>query len=111
MRIDFTFRPDEYAIVHLADDEWGNDTMSNVARDFFSGNPSCLYVQVFEHGGWMLGFRRDLSIWNTANDMARLDGGPAPCRPAYVVRRAPNHLGQTVRYPLGNSRPRLSLTA
>ncbi len=63
-----------YDMVHLADDEWDNDTMQRVAEEWFQDHPDCQFVYVHEHAGWFLGYRRDLSIWCTANDMARCEG-------------------------------------
>lgn len=67
------FSPKGYAVIHLADDEWGNDVMFAVAQEFFQENPDEDFVEVYEHGGWFLGYRRDGSVWNTANDLARLN--------------------------------------
>jgi len=70
--------PDEYDIVHLGDNEWGNELMKKVAMDWFTEHPDCQYVEVYEHAGWFLGYRRDGSIWSTANDTAVMDKGPRP---------------------------------
>lgn len=51
-----------------------NVVMKALAMRHFYENPDCNFVQVWEHGGWFLGFRRDGSIWATANDQAQLDG-------------------------------------
>ena len=64
---------DRYDIIHLASDEWGNEKMKSIAQDHFAVTPDCDFVLVYEHAGWMLGYRRDLSIWGTANDQARLE--------------------------------------
>lgn len=64
--------PDGYFLIFLADDEWGNQKMQEVAEEFFAACPDAHFVQVYEHGGWQLGFRRDGSIWTTANDAAVL---------------------------------------
>lgn len=66
-----------YSIIHLADDEWGNETMLRVALEYFGEHPDVAFVEVYEHAGWYLGFRRDGTIWSTANDMAR-PKGPYP---------------------------------
>lgn len=110
MRVPFTFLPDEYAQVCLGDDEWGNQLMQQVAEQFFADNPSCMFVQMIEHAGWALGFRRDGSIWSTANDMAVLKPGARPKQLAYLVRREPNQYQQVVQYPLID-RPRLYAVA
>lgn len=79
---------DEYALIHLADDEWGNETMWRVAKEFFDAHPECEFVEVSEHAGWYLGYRRDGSTWSTANDMAVLQQPrPYPRQLGYVVRR------------------------
>jgi hypothetical protein len=66
-------------IIHLADNEWGNEVMWQVALDWFGDHPDCEFVEVYEHAGWYLGFRRDGGVWCTANDMARCKG-PFPPR-------------------------------
>jgi hypothetical protein len=65
-----------YAVIRLADNEWGNTLMEEVAREFFRDHPELdpLEVEVIEHAGWHLTFLRDLTIADTANDMACLDG-------------------------------------
>ena len=68
-----------YVTIHLADDEWGNEKMRQVADGYFQQHPDCQFVHVCEHAGWHLGFRRDGSIWTTANDMADMrDCYPQP---------------------------------
>lgn len=57
---------------HLADDEWGNDTMDKVAREVFSEHTSIDAVRVYEHGGWQLTYNRAGVIVGTANDLARM---------------------------------------
>ncbi len=83
------YSPKSYAIIHLADDEWGNEIMSAVAQEYFRANPDEDFVEVYEHAGWFLGFRRDGSCWNTANDMAILNVPyPQPTGPSgKVIRR------------------------
>jgi hypothetical protein len=81
-------KANDYALIHLADDEWGNQTMECIAREFFDEHPDCNFIEVYEHAGWHLCWRRDGSIWGTANDMAKLDGGPRPTGYlSHVVRR------------------------
>ena len=63
-----------YDTVCLADDEWGNELMREIASDWFTHHPACEFVEVREHAGWYLGFRRDHSVWATANDCAALNG-------------------------------------
>ena len=62
----------EYDQIHLADNEWGNRLMQEVAETYFASKPDYQFVLVYEHAGWYLGFRRDGSIWCTANDQAVL---------------------------------------
>lgn len=64
-----------YEMIYLADHEWGNQLMEQIAMEHFAANPECQFVHVYEHAGWHLGFRRDRSIWTTANDMAVLTQG------------------------------------
>lgn len=75
------YSPHGYDIINLAGDEWGNETMRRVAREHFEANADCIFCEIREHAGWHLSFRRDLSIWGTANDRAVFDK-PWP-RPAY----------------------------
>lgn len=67
-----------YDMIFLADDEWNIEVMERIARDWFTTHPLCQFVEVHEHAGWWLGYRRDLSICGTANDRAVLDHGPRP---------------------------------
>lgn len=69
-----------YDMIFLADDEYGNDVMEQVAREHFAANPDCQFIVVYEHAGWFLGYRRDMSICATANDGAALPPGPRPER-------------------------------
>jgi len=63
---------DTYDVIYLARNEWGNEMMRLVAERWFRDNPECEFVLVHEHAGWYLGFRRDGSVWATANDQAVL---------------------------------------
>ena len=67
-----------FDMIHLADNEWGCETMEQVARDWFADHSLCQFVEVHEHGGWWLTYRRDLSICGTANDCAVLYGSLYP---------------------------------
>lgn len=67
-----------YDSIWLAPDEWGNDTMDQVAREYFAAHTGVHFVLVIEHAGWHLGYRRDGSKWATANDAADLKPGPRP---------------------------------
>lgn len=78
-----------YDIVHLADDEWGNAKMLEVADEYFRDHPDCQFVLVYEHAGWSLGFCRDLSVWSSANDMAVLNPSSHPTGDAMHVQRRP----------------------
>lgn len=72
---------DTYDIIHLSNSEWGNEFMEKVAREWFEDNQTVQFVEVHEHGGWWLGYRRDMSIWSTANDAAHLNQPlPRPSR-------------------------------
>ena len=78
-----------YIEIRLADSEWGNETMRKVAEEYFAAHPEIQFVEVYEHGGWYLGFRRDGTIWATANTEARRDGGPRPkLHSGVVIRRS-----------------------
>lgn len=68
----------EYDTINLAPDEWGNETMRQIAEEHFAKFPDVQFVEVHEHGGWWLGYRRDGSIWSTANDAAALDSKARP---------------------------------
>lgn len=65
-----------YDIVQLADNEWGNGIMQEIAAEWFAAHPDCDFVEVREHAGWWLGYHRgDLAIIATANDQAVLPAG------------------------------------
>lgn len=76
-------------MIYLADNEWGNETMWKVAQEWFAEHPDCHFVEIHEHAGWYLGFRRDGGVWCTANDMARCNGPfpPAGWRTGPFIRR------------------------
>jgi hypothetical protein len=65
-------------IIKLADGEWGNDVMRDVAKEYAADNPHVrpLFVDVWEHAGWSLGFLYgvdgipDGAICGSANDLA-----------------------------------------
>ena len=59
-----------YDIVSLADNEWGNQIMREVAQEWFARHPHCEFVEVREHAGWWLGYHRSGEIIGTANDGA-----------------------------------------
>ena len=60
-----------YDVIHLADNEWGNQIMREVAEEWFRDHPECQFVEVREHAGWWLGYHREnLEVIGTANDMA-----------------------------------------
>ena len=86
--MDLKHTPTGYAIIHLDAHEWNNDTMWRVASEYFELHPECQFVEVYEHAGWHLGFRRDRSLWSTANDTARLSvPRPQPQTAERVIRR------------------------
>jgi hypothetical protein len=53
--------------VHLADNEWGNPLMRQVAQEMFGMFPEADVVVVYEHAGWALSYLRDGTIVGTAN--------------------------------------------
>ena len=75
-----------YDTIRLKEDEWGNETMAKVAKEYFMLNPDIDYVLVHEHAGWFLGYRRDGTCWATANDCAKVDG-PFPTRARKFINR------------------------
>ena len=89
VELDAKYSRKGYVIIHLADDEWGNEKMLEVAREFFQDNPDEEFVYVYEHAGWHLGYRRDGSVWTTANDLAILNVPyPQPTGPSGMhIRR------------------------
>jgi hypothetical protein len=82
-------RSTEYDVVRLGPTEWGSDTMRRAAEQHFAAYLGCDYVLVHEHAGWYLGYRRDGSIWASANDAAVLPPGPRPSGPSGHQRRRP----------------------
>ncbi len=58
--------------VHLADDEWNNPLMRQVADETFERFPEADVVLVYEHAGWYLSWNRNGVCVGTANDMAVL---------------------------------------
>ena len=56
---------------HCARNEWGNETMQDIAKRRFEEDASIDIVEVWEHGGWHLSWNRDLIVVGTANDMAQ----------------------------------------
>lgn len=61
-----------YDIIRCESYQWGNELMARLAACHFEQHPESRFVLVYEHAGWHLGFRRDISIWCTANDAAVL---------------------------------------
>jgi hypothetical protein len=101
-----------WALIHLADNEWGNETMRDVARQYFDEQPECNFVEVYEHGGWYLGFRRDDSTWCTANDMAVLNKPkPRPTKMERVIRRGVDGIESDYWMLGGKTLPALKLVA
>ena len=62
----------EVVLIHLADNEWGNEIMREVADEWFAAHPECMFAWVYEHAGWSLTFHRTGEVVGTANDMAVL---------------------------------------
>jgi hypothetical protein len=62
-----------YDLIRCTDKQYGSDLMARLAKRHFDAHPNCQFVEVYEHGGWRLGFRRDGSTWATANDQAVLE--------------------------------------
>lgn len=62
--------------IYLADNEWGNELMQEVAKEAFStheGQLSPFVVDVREHAGWFLQYTlidKKMVVVGTANDMA-----------------------------------------
>lgn len=56
--------------IQLAENEWGNTIMREVADEWFAAHPDCQFVEVREHAGWWLGYHRSGEVIGTANDMA-----------------------------------------
>ena len=44
--------------VIMADDEWGNRLMDEIARDLFATRPDAEEVEIQEHAGWFLRYAR-----------------------------------------------------
>lgn len=84
-----------YDLVHLADDEWGNDLMEQVAREWFAQHPQCEFVEVHEHAGWWLGYHRSMVIVGTANSSALLPADrPRPSHFSGTCHRRPSRAGR-----------------
>ena len=63
--------PTTYDMIFLADNEWGNTIMREVAEEWFNLHSDCNFVYVYEHAGWSLMFhRKDLECVGSANDLA-----------------------------------------
>ena len=56
--------------VYMANHEWGNELMRQLAQETFKEFPNADVVEVVEHGGWWLMFRRDMAVVGSANDCA-----------------------------------------
>lgn len=69
-----------YDTLYLAPSEHGTDRMRELAQEYFDRHPACEFLEVHEHGGWFIGYRRDGSIWDTANTTAGLDPGARPAQ-------------------------------
>ena len=67
-----TRRVGKLVCVYLADDEWGNEKMQEIARELWAkkwpeGKRPDL-ISVHEHAGWWLEFDSSMRIVSTAND-------------------------------------------
>jgi len=74
---------ESFDIVHVAENEWDHEdgACKRAAREHFEAYADAKFVLVDEHAGWFLGYRRDLTIWCTANDRATLEQpSPKPTR-------------------------------
>ena len=79
-----------YDIVSLADNEWGNQIMREVAQEWFARHPHCEFVEVREHAGWWLGYHRSGEVIGTANDCAVMrNDRPRPDTFSGVSHRRP----------------------
>ncbi len=56
--------------IFLADHEWGNELMRKLAQEAFAEFPDADAVEVHEHAGWWLTFRRYMQCVASANDCA-----------------------------------------
>ena len=59
-----------YDMIFLADNEWGNQIMREVAEQWFKSHPDCDFVQVYEHAGWALAWHRSMECVASANESA-----------------------------------------
>lgn len=80
-----------YDMVQLADNEWGNTIMEEVAEEWFKEHLNCQFVEVREHAGWFLGYHRDtMEVIATANDMAVMrQDRPRPSEFSGLCHRRP----------------------
>jgi hypothetical protein len=63
-------------MIHLADDEWGNSLMQEIAETAIANwkGPGELVVEVYEHAGWHLAWARidgQITCVSSANDCAQ----------------------------------------
>jgi hypothetical protein len=77
-----------YDMVFLADNEWGNTIMREIAGEWFRDHPDCNFVWVYEHAGWSLVYHRSGQIVGTANDAAIMNPNrPKPTHGSTIVYR------------------------
>ena len=67
-----------HQLIFMADDEWGNELMREIAETAIAQwrGPGELVVEVWEHGGWHLTFARINGVTtcvSSANDCAQFD--------------------------------------
>ena len=65
-----------HQMIHMADDEWGNSLMQEIAETAIAGwkGPGELVVEVYEHAGWYLAWSRidgKIACVSSANDCAQ----------------------------------------
>jgi hypothetical protein len=89
-----------YDQIQLADNEWGNQIMREVAEQWFARHPDCAFLEVREHAGWWLAFARTPYPGSTghecigsANDMACF----RPDRPRPTVQSGQRRRREVIR--------------
>jgi hypothetical protein len=97
--------PTTYDMIYLADNEWGNTIMSEIADEWFAAHPDCNFVYVYEHAGWSLMFHRSKECVGSANDLAvfrpdrpRPTAGSGICVRREVLRPDLNELDTLALY-------------
>ena len=70
--------PKTWDLIRCTSTQYNNVVMKALAMRHFYENPDCQFVWVWEHGGWDLGFRRDGSIFRSANEAGVIAGNAFP---------------------------------